>query len=147
MKGDTGQVSLLLRILLSLGARRLEGSLMSGENLAQLAERFLRLTGEVEEVRRSMLTVLTNGGGEKPEIPFSKPVRASGGSQPSQHPNAAKAAEAEETIRTLLRERPMRMGEITAAMAAKQSTTSERLRRLRQRGQVTLDGGAWAASG
>jgi hypothetical protein len=43
-----------------------------GENLAQLAERLLHLTGEIEDVRRSMLTVLTNGGWREACGPFFK---------------------------------------------------------------------------
>jgi Mn-dependent DtxR family transcriptional regulator len=66
------------------------------------------------------------------------------GSQ-SSHPTLA-AQEAEETILNLLRDRPMRMAEVMKEMQAKQSTTSERLRRLRQRGLVVVDGGAWTAA-
>jgi DNA-binding transcriptional ArsR family regulator len=112
------------------------------EDLRTLAETYVALTGQIEEVRRAMLACLTNGADPNP----MHPARLSSGSQ-SNHPNAAKAAEAEEKIIALLRERPMKAVEITAATESRQSTTSERLRRLRQRGLVTLGGGgAWAAT-
>jgi hypothetical protein len=54
------------------------------ENLVELAERFLRLSGELDATRDAMKRLLLNGAGDKPETPFSQPVRASGG----QHPKA-----------------------------------------------------------
>ena len=39
--------------------------MMSGD-LRVLAEKYVALTGEIEDVRRAMLACLTNGGGELP---------------------------------------------------------------------------------
>ena len=109
-------------------------------DLRALAEEYVALTGQIEEVRRAMLAFLTNGTDPNP----TRPARSSGGSQ---HPNAKAAKAAEERILELLKTRPMRMAEIAAEMQARPSTTSERLRRLRQRGLAgPVDGGAWAAS-
>jgi hypothetical protein len=72
------------------------------------------------------LAVMNRSGAEA-KAPFTQPARSAG---ESQHPNAAKAAEAEAKILELLKARPMRMTEIAAEMKARQTTTSERLRRL-----------------
>ena len=117
-----------------------------GAGLVELARRYVTLSDELETVRSEIARAVLNGGGGKPD-PHPTGAQRPGvkGSQ-SSHPNAAKAAEAEETILNLLRERPMRMVEIMAAMESRQSTTSERLRRLRQRGLVAADSGAWTAT-
>jgi hypothetical protein len=114
-------------------------------DLRALAEKYVVLTGQIEEVRSAMLVCLTaNGADANPHQPARRP----GGGQATQHPKALAAQEVEAKILDLLRARPMRLAEIVTAMEARQSTTSERLRRLRQRGLVALvDGGAWAASG
>jgi DNA-binding IclR family transcriptional regulator len=53
----------------------------------------------------------------------------------------------EENILDLLKAGPKRLTEIAAATEAKQSTTSERMRRMCQRSLVApVGGGAWAAS-
>jgi hypothetical protein len=123
----------------------LEDGMMSSEGLVELARRFVACNDELESLREQIKLAVVNGAGESPLRP-TPPARSKPSGSQSSHPNALAAKEAEEKILGLLRERPMKMGEITAAMAAKQSTTSERLRRLRQRGEVTLDGGAWAAT-
>ncbi len=50
------------------------------DNLVQLAEKYIRLTGEIEDVRRGMLACLANGAGagDAPRPP--QPARAPGGS-------------------------------------------------------------------
>jgi hypothetical protein len=116
---------------------------MSADLLA-LAAKYVALTGEIEEVRRAMLACLANGAGEHPARP-TQPARSSGGS----HPNALKAQEVESQISEMVRTRPLRMAEIASVMGAKQSTTAERLRRMRERGLIErLDGkeGGWTAS-
>jgi hypothetical protein len=118
--------------------------MMSGD-LRVLAEKYVALTGEIEDVRRAMLACLTNGGGEPPKIPFSRPARqASGG----RHPKAVEAAKAEEAIVDLLRTKPgLKTSELAKSSGAKKSTVAERLRRLRARGQVTGGGDSgWTAA-
>ena len=96
------------------------------ENLAQLAERYLHLTGEIESVRRSMLAVLSNGEGPNPSLAQRRSEKA------SQHPNAALAAEAEAKIIELIKTTPgMRTTEIAKAMDSKVNTTTQRLARMR----------------
>ena len=66
-------------------------------DLLGLAERFVRLSAELEETRAAMLASLMNGAGETPKAPFTRPARPSSGLQ-SSHPNAAKAQQAEARI-------------------------------------------------
>jgi DNA-binding NtrC family response regulator len=117
-------------------------------DLRALAERYVTLTGEVEDVRRAMLACLTNGAGESPVVrPTSARSKPGEKGSRSKHPNAQLAAEAEGQILDLLKTRPMRMAEIASEMGAKQTTTTERLRRLRERGQIVpADGGGWAVA-
>jgi hypothetical protein len=95
---------------------------MSGD-LRVLAEKYVTLTGEIEDVRRAMLACLTNGAGDTPDAPFAQPARSPGGSQ---HPNAIAAKEAEAQIIGLLRATPgLRTVEI-ADLVGKCSATSLR---------------------
>ena len=110
------------------------------EDLRVLAADYVRLSSEIEDLRRRMLSALTNGAAANP----IRPVRTGGGHHPKGR--EAKAAEAEAEILELLKGGPKRMAEIGAATEAKQSTLSVRLRRLRQRGLAApVGGGAWAA--
>ena len=115
---------------------------MGDAGLVDLAERFVRLSSELDATRDAMRRLLLNGSGDTPAAPF---VQAR--SKPGTHPNAKVAQAAEERILELLKTRPMKMAEIVAATEAKQSTVSERMRRLRQRGLAApVGGGAWAAT-
>ena len=89
-----------------------------------------------------MLSALTNGADPNPQ----RPARRGPGGQAS-HPNALAAKAAEEKILGLLKAGPLKLAEIAAATQGEQSTTSERLRCLRQRGLASPGvGGAWAAT-
>ena len=127
-------------------------------DLVGLARRYVALSDELESIRGEIAKAVLNGG--DPSAPFVNAQRrggkASQGSrsqlqsrqelQPSQ-PNHIEAAKlAEEKILSLLRERPRRMAEISSEMQARQSTTSERLRRMRDKGLVKRDGEGWAVS-
>ena len=75
--------------------------MMSGD-LRVLAEKYVALTGEIEDVRRAMLACLTNGGGEPPSsLSPARPASIGRG-----HPKAVEAAKAEEAIVDLLRTKP-----------------------------------------
>jgi hypothetical protein len=113
---------------------------MAGD-LRALAEEYVALQDKVEGVRRAMLACLTNGAGPNP-TPAGRPGGT--GSMPN-HPNAVRAKEAEQTILAMLRERPRRAAEIATATDSRQSTTSERLRRMREKKLVTMVDGAWEA--
>ena len=100
---------------------------MAGAGLVELARKFVELSDQLEATRGEIAQAVLNGEGPR-ENPTPAQRPGGKGSQ-SNHPNAAKAAEAEAKILELLKARPMKMAEIVAAMEAKQSTTSERLRR------------------
>jgi hypothetical protein len=113
---------------------------MSGD-LRTLAEKYVTLTEEIDDVRRDMLACLTNGAGANPVRP-TPPVRSPPGGKSNRsraqaqahHPNAVKSQEIDEKVLTLLRSKgPMKTVEIAAAISSKMSTCSERLRRLRSR--------------
>jgi hypothetical protein len=72
-------------------ARRKES--VVAENLVHLAERFLRLSTELEDTRRLMLSALTNGGGESSTGPFAHAEGRGAKRLRSNHPKvvAAKA--------------------------------------------------------
>ena len=118
-----------------------------GENLIQLAERFIALNGEIELVHAAMKRLLLNGGDDKPKAPFVPPARALGGSQP-QKMIAAQAAE--DRIVELLRASPgLKTGQIAERTASKTNTAVERLKRLRAKGRVTRGDGredGWSAA-
>jgi hypothetical protein len=111
-------------------------------DLCELAARYVALEREIQEVRRGMLSALTNGAGAAVLV---RPTRA--GNQPGAKRTAVmeQAAQAERQIADLLREQPRRMAEIASSMGAPQNTTGERLRRMRERGLIERDGqgGAW----
>jgi hypothetical protein len=119
-----------------------EDGIMSSEDLVTLARRFVACNDELERLREQIKLAVVNGAGEAAPVPF-----VAARSRPGAHPNALKAAEPEGRILELLKQGPMRASAIAAALEARQSTTSERLRRLRQRGLVALAGGAWASTG
>jgi hypothetical protein len=114
---------------------------MAGD-LRALAADFVRLSSEIEDVRRAMLSALTSNGSD-PHPP--RPARSSGGRQ---HPNAAKAAAAESEIIALLKDRPnLRTAEVAEATRTGKPTVTQRLQRLRDKGAIT-GGGAegWVAA-
>jgi hypothetical protein len=114
-------------------------------DLRGLAERYVALSGQLEETRRAMLACLTNGARETAKAPFSRPTRPALGGRRNANGIAARAAEAQ--IIERLRERPMGTAELARATGAKVVTTQDRLRRLRARGEV-VGGGAdgWRAA-
>ena len=69
-------------------------------DLLTLAERYVRLTAEIEETRSAMLACLTNGTDPNP----IRPARSSGGSQ---HLNAIAAKGAETEIVAHLKTAPI----------------------------------------
>jgi hypothetical protein len=123
-------------------------------DLVELARRYVAASDELSNLRDQIRLAVLNGGGE-PEVPFTKPVRAPGGSKTkpqsdaqSSHPLALKSAEIDQKVLTLLRSKgSMKTVEIAAATSSKMSTTSERLRRLRARGSVApAEGGGWTSA-
>jgi hypothetical protein len=113
---------------------------MSGEGLVELARRYVTLSDELESVRDQIkLAVLNGAGGEAPH-PL-QPARSSGG----MNPKAAMAQAAESEIIALLQSTPgLKTSQIAAQTNAKTNTTVERLRRMKERGQIARDeGGGW----
>jgi hypothetical protein len=120
-------------------------------DLVELARRYVAASDVLESLRNEIRRAVLNGGGEKPEAPFTQPARSSGGTVRSRaqahHPNAVKSQKIDQQVIDLLRATPgMKVGELAKATNAKTSTTGERLRRMRERGSVApVDGGGWQA--
>jgi hypothetical protein len=110
---------------------------MSG-NLLELAQRFVRLSSELEATRDGIRGLLLNGAGPN-ENPT--PARRPGAKGPrSNPPRAGGAAQVEETIVGLLRSSPgLRTAAIAKATAAQRSTADERLKRLQAKGLIERD--------
>jgi hypothetical protein len=102
---------------------------MSG--LVELARRYVTLSDELEGVRDQIKRAVMNGAEQNP----TRAERP--GAKGSQHPSARKAAAAETKMLELIRASPgMRTTAIAKAAGTKTSTTIERLRRMRERGEV-----------
>jgi hypothetical protein len=108
---------------------------MSDAGLVDLAERFVRLSSELDATRDAMRRLLLNGAAEPG--PFSLPVRRELAGKGT--------AEAEARIIELLREQPnLGTSAIAKAMSANIATTQDRLKRLRSRGEIEGgQGGGW----
>jgi hypothetical protein len=118
------------------------------ENLVELAQRFVRLSGELDLTRDAMKRLLLNGAAGKPDVPFARARRPGGKRPQSSHPKALRAAQVEKTILGLLRSSPgLRTAAIAKATAAQRSTTDERLKRLQAKGLIERDdaGVGWRA--
>jgi hypothetical protein len=112
---------------------------MSG-NLVELAQRFVRLSGELDSTRDAMKRLLLNG------------ASASGNPTPARRPGAKRpqprGPPVEEAIFKLLQSSPgMGTAAIARATAAGRSTTVERLKRLQAKGLIERDnaGAGWRA--
>jgi hypothetical protein len=118
-----------------------EGGRMADAGLVELARKFVALSDQLDEVRDQIKHAVVNGSGGKPEAPFTSPARQGGNNQ--------KAAAEEAKIIDLLRSSPnLKTAQIAKATASKTSTLSERLRRLKVRGEVTGGGNAgWTTPG
>jgi hypothetical protein len=94
------------------------GKAIIGGNLVELAQRFVRLSSELDAARDAMRRLLLNGPGPN-ENPT--PARRPGAKGPrSNPPRAGGAAQVEETILGLLRSSPgLRTAEIAKATARK----------------------------
>jgi hypothetical protein len=115
------------------------------QELVELARRLVEIDREAGDIRNAMRSILANGA-DAPVRPTI--AQRSGGKKPpaGKHAEAlAQAARAEQEIVAILRSGPMRMAEVAAQMAAKQSTTSERFRRLEGRGLIQRNGIVWSA--
>jgi hypothetical protein len=114
-------------------------------DLVELARRYVTLSDELANVRGEIAkAVLNGGGGNEPARPTSPARQASGG-----HPNAKVAQQAEAKIIEVLRSSPgLKTTEIAKAMDSKLNTTTQRLSRMRDRGEIIRsdDGNGWQAA-
>ena len=94
---------------------------MSGD-LVELAQRFVRLSRELDSTRDAMKRLLMNGAGGKPDAPFA-PARRPAKRPQSNRPKVLRAAEIEEAILKLLHSSP---GMGTAAIARATSAVGRR---------------------
>jgi predicted Rossmann fold nucleotide-binding protein DprA/Smf involved in DNA uptake len=91
-------------------------------------------------VRNAIKRAVMNGGGAPAANPTS---RRKPPNKP--HSNTANEAKIEGQIIALLSAQAMKPAEIARATGAKVNTTSERLRRLRERGVIERRDDGWAA--
>ena len=113
---------------------------MSGD-LVELAQKFVRLSGELDSTRDAMKRLLMYGAGTANKNPT--PARRPGAKRPQ--PRGPQAGEA---ILKLLQSSPgMGTAAIARATAAGRSTTVERLKRLQAKGRIERDdaGVGWRA--
>jgi hypothetical protein len=104
---------------------------MSG-NLVELAQRFVRLSGELDSTRDAMKRLLMNGAGQ---IGNPTPARRPGAKRPQ-----LRGPQVEEAILKLLQSSPgIGTAAIARATTAGRSTTVERLRRLQAKGRIERD--------
>jgi len=113
---------------------------MSSE-LVALAEKFVRLSSELDETRDAMKRLLLNGGDHAPRPLSAQPARAPGRA----HLTSSATEAAERKIVEALTATP---GLLTSAVAAATgspvTSTVHRLRRLRSKGMVQGGGhGGW----
>jgi MarR family len=100
---------------------------MSGD-LVELAQRFVRLSGELDATRDAMKRLLMNGGASPNPTPAKRP----GVKRPP--------AQAEEAILNLLQSSPgLRTAAIMKATGCVRSTMVERLKRLQAKGLIERD--------
>jgi hypothetical protein len=123
---------------------------MSGEGLVELARRYVALSDQLEVVRGEIAKAVLNGAGDAPHPPIPSGVSLRGSSRTSggMNPRAIAAANAEAAIIEALQSSPgMGTAGVARATNAKVNSTTERLRRLKQKGQVERsEGGGWQAS-
>ena len=104
------------------------------ENLVELAQRFVHLSGELGATRDAMKRLLMNGA-RGPNV-NPTPARRPGAKRPQ-----LRGQQVEETILKLVQSSlGLRTAAIAKATAAGRSTTVERLKRLQTKGLVERDG-------
>jgi hypothetical protein len=112
-------------------------------DLVELARRYVSLSDQLESVRGEIAKAVLNGAGPNP----TQPARASGGSQAQK---MAMAAAEEAKIAELIKTTPgMRTSQIAKQTHSKANTVTQRLQRMRDRGEIVpLDGkdAGWQAA-
>jgi hypothetical protein len=115
-----------------------EGEVIMSENSVELAQRFVRLSGELDLTRDAMKRLLLNG-----TEPSQNPTlaRRPGAKRPqSSRRKMVAAVQVEETILKLLQSSPgLRTAAVAKATSAQRSMTDERLKRLRANGLIDRD--------
>jgi predicted Rossmann fold nucleotide-binding protein DprA/Smf involved in DNA uptake len=109
-------------------------------DLCELAERFVALSGELEHVRRQMLSALSNGHGGGPDLPPRPMTARRRAIAPGE-----RAAEAEAEIVEMLKLEALGPAEIARRTGAQTSTVGERLRRLKEKGAIERVDDGWRA--
>ena len=133
--GTSQLVEKLAEELEDFGSEFVRREAMMAGDLRALAEKYVALSAEIEDLRCAMLTALTNCAGDAP-----RPIRPAWQSSGGPHPKAIATTQAEDQILGLLKQQPgMRTTELVKATGAKGPTVTERLRRMKQRGAVQRD--------
>jgi hypothetical protein len=111
--------------------------------LVELAQRYVALSAELEEMRNAMRAALTNGSQVNPTMAGSSGPPNKGMNREA---FLAQSKAVDERVLALLREKPMRPSEIARATRGNLSTTRERLRRLHKLGVVESAADGWRAT-
>ena len=99
-------------------------------DLLGLAERFVRLSAELEQTRAAMLASLMNGAGDNPKAPFARPARPSSGLPAPQCDRGERSGIRDHLALLRAHSQPnLTTSAITKATKSRPSTVSERLRR------------------
>jgi hypothetical protein len=115
------------------------------DELVELAKRYSELSDELVDVRRRMLSCLTNSAGEPNRVPTRPRGHAPRGEKRSAM--LAKSEEEDARVLALLRSNPLRQATIAQTVGAKTSTLQARLRRLEANGLVQRgDDGLWSST-
>jgi hypothetical protein len=110
-------------------------------DLCALAQRYVSLTTELEDVRQQMKTALLNGGGSETARPPTSPRQGRNERRELLETSAAR----DEAVMALLKDGPMSQAALVRAIGVAQSTTQQRLQRLLAKGLLARsDDGDWS---
>ena len=120
-------------------------------DLVELARRYVSLSDQLESVRGEIAKAVLNGSGGEPARPTQPARRALGGKVQSQespskpnHLEAAKGSRGGDSHSTGRGSGRKKWPRLATEMHSKQSTMSERLRRLKERHLIERSGEGWA---
>jgi predicted Rossmann fold nucleotide-binding protein DprA/Smf involved in DNA uptake len=123
------------------------------DDLTELARQYVSLTAQLQEVRNAIKRCVLNGvDPEPPPGPTSarskpgqtaKPMKPR---PPGRDEVMAQAKLDDDAVIAALKNEPMRLVQLAEATGQKQTTLSNRLKRLAERGLIERSGGGWAAA-
>jgi hypothetical protein len=115
-------------------------------DLVELATRYVRLTGELEETRSAMRVALADGHGGEIEARPTKPRPKTPGKGLPRAEIMARSAKADVQMIAILRARALKPGELIRETRMSRGAVADRLNRLALKGLIEKDEtGAWRA--